>query len=444
MRAVRETIEQMLNRARDLKGEDAQKAYMEILRRDPVHFAALNELAILAYDRGHRSAARTLYEQAVLGHPQNPFARVNLANLLYEAGEADSARTHFAAALALDADLAEAHQGLARILGDNGDSKAADEHWRRSFHGQAIVTRRCRGTPPGVALLLLVSARGGNIPMLPLLDERVFAVTALYAEYYNPALPLPHYDLLFNAIGDADLCPDALEIAARIVGRGKAINPPDAVRRTGRGENARRLAQVPGVVAPVIRTIARAQPPDLEFPLLLRAPGFHTGQHFVRVEGPDELSSAIAALPGAELLAIQYLDARGADGQARKYRVMIIDGQLYPVHLAISPDWKVHYFTAAMTDAARAEEKHFLENMEAVLGRRALAALHGIGKALGLDYMGVDFALDPGGALLLFEANATMVLNPPDADPIWNYRRAPIARALDAARRMVLDRAQRC
>ena len=43
---------------------------------------------------------------------------------------------------------------------------------------------------------------------------------------------------------------------------------------------------------------------------------------------------------------------------------------------------------------------------------------------------------------LLFEANATMVINPPDPDPIWDYRRAPIQRALDAAKTLLLKKAK--
>ena len=52
---------------------------------------------------------------------------------------------------------------------------------------------------------------------------------------------------------------------------------------------------------------------------------------------------------------------------------MFIDGATYPLHLAISADWKVHYFTAAMAaePAFRLEEQHFLDDMPAVLGARA-------------------------------------------------------------------------
>ena len=129
---------------------------------------------------------------------------------------------------------------------------------------------------------------------------------------------------------------------------------------------------------------------------------------------------------------------------ARKYRVMIIGGVLYPLHLAISRDWKVHYFTADMAANAthRAEEQRFLADMPGVIGSRAVAALESIGKTMGLDYAGVDFGV-ADGALLLFEANATMVINPPDPDPMWDYRRAPILAALDAAKRLVLAKAKR-
>jgi hypothetical protein len=442
-----------LERARELAshGDDeaAKAAYLDILRRDPMHFAALNELGTLAYASGHRSAARSAYEQAVRCHPGNPVGRVNLANLLSEDGAFTAARVHYDAALEADPDCAEAHQGLARVLTELGESQAAEPHWQKGFTGHAIVQQRYRGTGPAVPVLLLVSAKGGNIPTQPFLDDRVFAVSALYAEFFDPAEPLPPHKLVFNAIGDADVCGEALSRAEEVIARSRApiVNPPSLVRATGRLANARRLAKLPGVRAPTITVMRRevlSAAQELRFPLLLRTPGFHTGRHFVRVERREDLAAAIASLPGPELLAIEYLDARGPDGLARKYRVMIIDGALYPLHLAISSDWKVHYFTADMAanEAHREEERRFLDDMPKVLGDRAIVALAAIGQTLGLDYAGIDFGLAPDGSVLLFEANATMVVNPPDPDPIWDYRRAAIGRVLDAAKGMLLARAE--
>ena len=42
---------------------------------------------------------------------------------------------------------------------------------------------------------------------------------------------------------------------------------------------------------------------------------------------------------GLDVIVMQYLDARGPDGKTRKYRVMMIDGEIYPLHVAISSHW---------------------------------------------------------------------------------------------------------
>jgi glutathione synthase/RimK-type ligase-like ATP-grasp enzyme len=179
------------------------------------------------------------------------------------------------------------------------------------------------------------------------------------------------------------------------------------------------------------------------FPLLVRTPGYHGGDHFLKVDCCEELPDALTKLPGRELMVIEYLDARGVDGKSRKYRVMMIDGQLYPLHAAISSDWKIHYATAEMSDYPehRAEDAEFLKNMAEVLGPTAMAALQEIQNSLGLDYGGIDFGLNAQRQVLLFEANATMAVVPPGAGPRWEYRRPAVDTVYRAARKMLIDRA---
>jgi tetratricopeptide (TPR) repeat protein len=441
-----EALERARAFARRGQDEAAKAAYVEVLRQDPSNFDALNELGTLALKGGFRSAARSAYLRAVTLHPANPIARVNLANVLREDNDVAGARAHYEAALALEPELPEAHQGMAWALTEL-ELAGAEQHRRRGFGARALVTQPYRGAGAGRALVLLVSARGGNIPTQLWIDDRRFTIHAIYADYYDLERRLPPHALIVNAIGDADLCTAALERAERLAASSAAplINPPARVRPTGRAENARRLASIPGVIAPRIERITRQAllaAAALEFPLLLRSPGFHTGRHFVRVESRAGLAAALESLAGEELLAIEYLDARGADGMARKYRVMWVDGALYPLHLAISRDWKVHYFSAdmAQSPAFRAEERRFLEDMPAVLGAPAMAALARIFERLGLDYAGIDFALDRNGSVLLFEANATMVVFPPGPDPIWDYRRGAIDTVIEAAKRMLAAR----
>jgi hypothetical protein len=442
-----EALERARALARRAKDEEAKLAYVDVLRQDPTNFCALNELAALALAGGYRSAARTAYLQAVQHHPDNKIARVNLANVLREENDLPGAKLHYLAALSIDPDLPEAHQGMAWVLKEQ-HLEGAEEHWRRGYSGHALVTKPYRGTGVGVPLLLLVSARGGNIPTQLWIDDRRFTIHAVYAEFYDSELPLPPHALVVNAVGDADLCGAALDRAEKLLAHGTApvINRPIRVRATGRAENARRLAAIPGVIAPKIDVSSRTALPAagyLCFPLLLRSPGFHTGRHFVYVESREGLAEALASLAGEELLVIQYLDARGADGMARKYRVMFVDGVAYPLHLAISADWKVHYFSADMARNAafRDEERLFLKNMPAMLGTRAMTALERIGAVLDLEYAGIDFALAPDGSVLLFEANATMVVFPPGPDPMWDYRRAAINDVMEAATRMLFKHA---
>jgi hypothetical protein len=128
----------------------------------------------------------------------------------------------------------------------------------------------------------------------------------------------------------------------------------------------------------------------------------------------------------------------------RKFRVMFVDGRLYPLHLAISPDWKVHYFTAdmAQSEANRRHDAEFLADMTSVIGPRGMAALERINSTLGLDYGGIDFAVNAAGDILFFEANATMVVLPPSHDHKWAYRRPAFASVYSAVRAMLTKRSR--
>jgi glutathione synthase/RimK-type ligase-like ATP-grasp enzyme len=435
--------------------QDAQQAFVDILRRAPANFSALNEFGTLLTTMGATEAACRVYAEAIAQHPENPIGHVNLANLLLRANKYAEARAHYDAALRIDPELAQAHQGLGAVLSDLGDRAGARIHFRKGFRRHAVSTLPYRGTEPPVALLQLVSSGGGNIPTASFLDDRIFLTSVIVTDYLDPSTPLPPHQLIFNAIGDADLCEPALKAAARLIAQSSApvINDPRAVMKTGRIDNARQLSAVRGVVTPRTMLVARdrlAGPQgaglvtkhQFSFPLLLRSPGYHTGRNFILVEQAAGLAAAATSLPGNDLLAIEYLDARGTDGNARKYRVMMIGGRIYPLHLAISGNWKVHYFTSDMADKPnhREEEARFLGNMPAALGAKAIAALERIQDALGLDYAGIDFGLSPDGDLLLFEANATMVIAQPDRDERWAYRRAAVSAILDAVVAMIMQK----
>jgi hypothetical protein len=74
------------------------------------------------------------------------------------------------------------------------------------------------------------------------------------------------------------------------------------------------------------------------------------------------------------------------------------------------------------------------------LGGGAVAALEAVTRRLALAYAGIDFGRAADGRPLFFEANAAIIINPPPPDPLWDYRRAPIGAAIEAARQAIRAR----
>lgn len=450
--------------------KDARDEYIKVLEFEPRHLAALTNLGCLLMALGNRKAAGIVYNQAVLHHPNNPTSRVNLGHFLFEESEQieaqgfpDQARrlkleagAHFEHALRVQADEPKAHEGLAHVWRSLGHPEKAEPHRRAAFRKRSILPAPCRGRGPHLPVLLFCSTTGGNVRILKFLDERIFQTYVVTPEFCDAGTRLPEHRLVVNGIGDAESSSEALAAARGLLTQTTApvINSPAAVLRTSRSNNALRLAALPGVVAAKTILLTREQlsgsqsanvlaDHGFQFPLLLRTPGSHTGLNFLQVEHPMSLPATLAKLPGQELIVMQFLDARGSDGKTRKYRVMMIDGQLYPLHCAISSHWKIHYFTAEMANNPehRGEDQTFLENMPGVLGPRAMTALTHIQEMLGLDYAGIDFGLNANGDLLLFEANATMVVNPPDSGEQWKYRWPAFQQIQGAVHRMFIERA---
>jgi Flp pilus assembly protein TadD len=437
--------------------EEAKRDYLELIRLWPTDSGVLNDFGTLALKSGHKDAARSLYSAAVRHHPDTAMGHVNLANLLFLTGEQEQARVHFETALRIDPDHIHAHRGMGNLLAELGDRAGARAHRDKGFRNQFLTALPYCGDGPPVRVLLLVSAAGGNTPTASFLDDRYFQTTVLVTEYYDPKVPLPAHDVVFNSIGDADLCREGLEAACTVLARTQrpVINHPLAVLKTGRLANAVRLRGLPNVVAPRMAAMQRQMlvgqdaaavvaSSGFTFPVLVRVPGFHTGRHFLRVESLGALRAAAAEFPGDEVWLIEQLDARDGEGMFRKLRVMFVGGRLYPLHLAISRDWKVHYFRADMADSAknRAKDKEFLEDMECAIGKPAVAALDQICAMLDLDYGGIDCAVNAQGELLLFEANATMVMAPLGPDEKWDYRRPAFDAVFSAIRRMLMERSE--
>jgi glutathione synthase/RimK-type ligase-like ATP-grasp enzyme len=232
------------------------------------------------------------------------------------------------------------------------------------------------------------------------------------------------------------------------------LNAPDRVWRTARHQIAGLLAGVPDLVVPwVVRLAPRPQRPDdwrkrlwdqgLSLPALVRPTGSHGGKGLDLAKDPLDLLSSVDEIEG-EAYITAFHDFVSPDGFYRKYRMIFIDRQPLAYHLAISPHWLVHHESSGMeADPVRqAEELRFLADPQAALGPKAMAAITEIARRIDLDYCGVDFSLLADGRVLLFEANATMLVHPEAPDSPFAAKNPYVEAITDRFQAMLRDKAK--
>ncbi|MDB5460776.1 MAG: repeat-containing protein YrrB [Caulobacteraceae bacterium] len=400
-------------------------------------------------DRTHEALKH--YWRAAELEPASKSAHANLGSVLYRCGDLENAERHCRLALAADPNMVVVHQNLAGILADRGDVDQALHHRDTAYGLRNLVIERAPRARANV--LVLTTSDSGNVPHKYLLPLDRYTRIDWFIEYARDgqAAELPPYDLVFNIIGDPDYA-DATEapVAAFLQQCDRRVlNDPARVARTRRDLLPALLSGIGGLAMPKVARFEAAALAGrdlaavvgfagLTAPLLIRPIGSHGGRGLTLARTALDLEEVGG---GGGLYATEYLDFRSpADGLYRKYRIIFVDRKPYPYHLAIADQWLVHYHTAGMPgDAERqAEELRFLADPRSALGDGAMAAVSAIGERLDLDYAGVDFSILPDGRVLVFEANATMLVHP-EGEGEFAYKN-PFVERITAAFQALIDR----
>nr|WP_234480698.1 hypothetical protein [Paraburkholderia aspalathi] len=354
--------------------------------------------------------------------------------------------------LKLDPHVAVACQNLAAILAGSGRASEAAAYRERAYRIQRVFIEGS-GAGQRRVLILCAAHTAGNVPFDALLPSTTCCRIKYAIDYAadEEDQQLPAYDLVFNAIGDADIAAPLSGRLARFVSRcaRPVLNPPDAIARTQRHRTASLFYGLPDVqAAPCVRS---ETPPasrnaldallaadGIDFPVLARPAATHGGEGLTLCESPTALESWRSAQTDVCYLAA-FRDYRSADGFYRKYRIIFVDREPFPYHLAISPHWMVHYYSADMEQHPwkLEEERRFLDNPHAALGERVMSAIAAIGRRLDLDYGGIDFTVLPDGQVLVFEANATMLAHFERATGTLAHKNPHVQRIVDAFERMM-------
>lgn len=424
----------------------AAQALVQCVALDPQRPAALLALGNAYAELEQVSEAERRLQAAIALDPMMAEAHASLGAVYLMADRPLEARASYERALAIDPEMIAAHQSLAGLASDAGEPDQARRHRDKAYGRQNLFVEPA--SDPVSRVLILTTAEGGNVPFRFLLPKDRYTRLTWFIEYATPgqAAELPPYDVVFNAIGDADLAgPTKANVEAFLaVNPRPVLNDPAHVERTARHLTPALLEGLADVVIPAVARIKGDDLPGaleaagLELPVLVRPIGSHGGKGLVRVESQQALA-AVELKPGAEAYLTAYRDFASADGLYRKYRMIFVDRRAYPYHLAISNDWLVHHGSAGMAgDSARiAEELAFLEDPTAAIGMRAMAAVRAIGRRLDLDYAGLDFTVLPDGQVMVFEANATMLVHPEAPTSPFVHKNPYVQSILDAFQAML-------
>jgi len=290
-------------------------------------------------------------------------------------------------------------------------------------------------TKGGIRLLALAVASdiGANMPIEFLLQGSKINLATLYL---GPGIPLPaqmpaHDIAVIVASSSAD-CAPGFQMIEDLTQDWPVpvLNRPSAIRDLERDQLYKILECVRGLTIPPTYRLLREALNDpsaqgVDFPMIIRPLGSHAGFGLTRLENRKALEAYLSERKESDFFVSSYIDYSSVDGLYRKYRIAMIDGQPYPVHMAVAEEWKVWYLNADMALSAsnRGEEADFMRFFAERFGARHENALSEMAQRIGLDYVLIDCAETKTGELLIFEADHSAIVH--DMDPVNVYPYKP-------------------
>jgi len=441
--------------------DDAVPAFERALALDPDDAVCHNNFGDLRRTQSRFADALGLFDRALALDPDFAVAHCNRGIVLVGLGRHDEAIVALRRALALDPNLVRAHFEISEALEATWQPVEAHLHRVNAVRRNPLVVTACTGGTPEARVLVLCSAGRGDVSVKYLVDPKRFEKIHFFllAPEESPAdqpdliARLPTFDVVFNTIADADRGAPYLTLAEDLCDRyGRPVlNPPARIEPTRRDRIARHLGDIPGLVVPRTRHMTRdriarlaAAERPFAWPKLVRPAGLHGGEGLERIELAGELGAYLERMPFDAFYLTDFWDFRSADGNFRKYRFVFVDRVAFPYHLAISPEWRVHYWRVGMDEASwkTDEEAQFLADPTVAFPGALGATIQAIGRRLDLDYGGIDCAVLPDGRLIVFEANANMLVHLDEPEERRSYKERYVPRIFDAMSDLVVRRAR--
>jgi hypothetical protein len=321
----------------------------------------------------------------------------------------------------------------------------------------------CAVARPRLRVLALAAAidMGGNTPIEFLLESSDIELLTLYV-IKGVGLPerLPDHDVAIVVASDSDECRETLALISDASSQWPSplLNHPNRITNLDRDKLHRLLAGIEGLEIPETVHATRAElsalaegriacadiASDLRFPMIARPRGTHAGVGLAKLDHAAALAKYLAERQEENFFVARFVDYSSPDGLFRKYRLAIVEGRPFAVHMAIAERWDIWYLNADMAFSAekRAEEAAWMLDFDTTFGARHRAALAEMSRRIGLDYFTVDCAENKGGELLIFEADNTAVVHNMDSPVVFPYKQPQMKKIFAAFAEMLSRRAK--
>ena len=224
---------------------------------------------------------------------------------------------------------------------------------------------------------------------------------------------------VFNQISDPDTHKITLQKAENfyqaVSSRVAFFNLASDVMRTARYTVYQLLQGIDKLHVPKTVKIEPKSPKDIyntikeegfEFPVIFRQAGDHGGISTIRVEDETERFYAFP-LDGREYYLTQFVEY-AQDGVYSKYRLVVVDGEVFIRHVIFSKEWMVHAANQLDDKESEAYKKDIAERFTREIKPKIQPIITEIYNRLQLDYFGIDCTIDSDMNLLIFEINANM------------------------------------
>jgi hypothetical protein len=301
------------------------------------------------------------------------------------------------------------------------------------------------GPQPGasslrVLALATASDIGGNTPIDFLVQDQNIALATLYL---GPGVPvpaqIPAHDVAIVVAEASEGGEHALTMIEQLAQNWPVpvLNHPARIRELERDRLYRNLNGIAGLHIPPTLRMTRGDLEagmTLEFPLIIRPLGSHAGFGLEKLENAQALEAYLAQRNEDGFFVSPFVDYSGQDGLFRKYRIAMIDGSPFPVHMAAAEQWKVWYLNAdmALSVKNRTEEAKWMQFFDENFARRHARAFAEMARRVEMDYFLIDCAETKDGRLLIFEADHCAIVHDMDPVSVYPYKPAAMRKLFDA------------